>query len=113
MRILTLRGCLKNVANMWRNQYVGWPEEPWQRKLRELEQLDLETATTEQIVAITGDDSWVDLRCCICEKSVNVVIVLHRHSMRINICKKCIQNADAMIMPVEGSHGATLARVEG
>lgn len=97
MRVLTLRGCLKNVANMWRNQYAGSAEEPWQRKLRELERLDLETATPDEIVAITGHDSWVDLRCSVCEKSVNIVIVLQQYSNRINICPQCIKKADQML----------------
>lgn len=97
MRVLTLRGVIRNVANAWRHQYVGWADEPWQRKLRELEALDLDLTTPEQVVAITGNNSWVDMRCGICDVPTDVVIVLRQHSSRVDVCAACIKKADRML----------------
>jgi hypothetical protein len=116
MKIKTKRGVILGVAKRWRRQYEPFekfdntpifpPANPNASKLRpkrqiaeELDKLNLNTATEDQVNEIIGNKSWTRLTCDQCKRDVEAVIRLGDPKANINgtpsfyICPDCIAQA--------------------
>lgn len=104
MKIITQRTIIQGVANRWAEQYCGSEYRLRSGKsvvdvLNELRALDLNTATAQEVAAITGNDSWTRLpRCDECSSDmVSAIIVLGAipdyDSHTAWVCKTCVEKA--------------------
>lgn len=102
MRIVTIRDVIRTVVEKYKEQYgnkldqatlVGVPRDI----LRNLEKLDLETATASNVVAITKNSSWVSLRCINCGKERTEVVAIFYLEDEIHLCESCLQNGLSLL----------------
>jgi hypothetical protein len=69
MKLRTEREEIRKVANRWNSQYAGshWRKDAEKNEIgRRLNAMDAETATADDVAAIIGNDSWIDVRCDEC-----------------------------------------------
>ncbi len=110
MRIITQRNMIRGVVKRWDEQY---PEKSWKGTDKEqihiqLQQLDLEIATADEVNKIIGNTSWTEEACDECGKAVDKVIVFGQEeygSSSIYLCFRCIEKGARMMGAyIFGSH---------
>ena len=84
MEIITQRDLILGIKRAWRNQYPG---QRGNAVTEGLDQLDLETATAQQVNAIIGNESWTGAWCEECNEYVAPAV---RFSSNTVICSDCI-----------------------
>lgn len=99
--IVTERDEIRTVASRWRAQYRHgdgtWVPTMFgdsEKTYTDLIALDLETATPDDIAAVIGNTSWVDMICDACHEEVRAVAlfdVYGEYSFRL--CKACLTQA--------------------
>lgn len=101
-RIITRREIIKGVPARWASSY-GDDTKPLSRGQlagdirRGLEALDLEDATTADIAAVIGNDSWTRLECKICEMDRDEVVSVPReYDGPIAVCRQCADGISGM-----------------
>jgi len=102
MNLITTRSRIKSVVDEWSRTYgKGQYGEDKLIILEKLKLLDLNTTTAENIGCIIGNNSWTEIKCDECGKSVSCVIVLGEEpdyeSATASICKKCLKKANKII----------------
>ena len=104
MDIITTRKMILVVADRWAKQYG--PGRPYHNKermdqLRRLREIDLMTATPEDVGAIISR-SWIDLECHECGQVVDAVIVVGEppdwESATARLCAACVGRAAFLML---------------
>ena len=101
MKLLSERNQVREVARRFRAQYPAGTYGGDRRKRNvaaELEALDTETATAEQVAEIIGNSSWVGASTCHeCGVDTWDAVQLGQEpdyeSSTANICKSCLEKA--------------------
>lgn len=102
MKLITERILILGVADQWEKEQIGSP--PIQSKkdiLDKLREIDLKTATSEDIIKIIGrgvGEGWVEVPMCTeCNQSSDVVIEIGEppfiDSSTVTLCIKCLKEA--------------------
>lgn len=105
MNITTKQWAIDTVAERWARQYTptrilafGENSDDIYRRLKALPS----TATSDDVVRIIGNDSWITLRCDECGRSVDAYVTLgeeqNYESATARICKDCIRKALALFV---------------
>jgi len=110
MNILTERMMIQSVAQRWRDQYSGYKAN-WPVFTRpgltmadvgnELEALDKDTCSREEVLAVTNNDSWLRMQCEECKQVVELLLLLKVGKL----CTSCITKAEKML----ADHNANLS----
>lgn len=113
MEITTQRDLIRGLSKRWRDQYEPFKDDRPPFSVRnghqkllnkkdiadKLDDLDVESATPEDVAAIIGNESWTRLTCDECGKDVDAVLTLGRgkgkggESRTASICQACTQKA--------------------
>jgi len=111
MNLLTQRDLIRGVAKKWRAAYSKYNCDPplfsvrnGISKLRskmeiadELDLLDPETATPEDVALVIGNDSWTRLKCDECKNEVDAVLIVGEkpdyESNTTSLCRCCVEAA--------------------
>ena len=103
MRVITKRDMIREVAKAWRACYGLTPGRPISYGkdraaiLTQLEALDMETCTDEEVIRITGNEAWTEIRCTECDGSVSAVIEIGEEycyeSDKAHLCFECVGKA--------------------
>lgn len=101
MKIITERTQVRDVAKRWRQQYTNSKQDI----AKKLDALDVETATSADVAAIIGDNSWCGLlKCDECEEKVAVAVMVGEEpdyeSATATLCVACVKKA-LQLMGVE------------
>lgn len=104
MKLETMRGQVRSVAQRWRAQYGnasrhGADKQEIQRKL---DALDVETATDADVTAIIGNSSWTGPHeCHECGVTTRAAVELGQppdyESRTATICIDCLHKAVALV----------------
>lgn len=110
MKIITQRQLIRNVANRWREQYFKLDDSlddiPVNGKSKrqiqtELDSLDKEIATAQDINNIIGNGSWTRLRCDECGQEVETVLRVGEEpdyeSQTACLCVSCVHAAQTIV----------------
>lgn len=115
MKLITQRQLIQKVAARWREQYEPFKDESPLFSVRqglqvarskkqiseELDALDGDTATAEQVNEIIGNKSWTRQTCDECRNEVDAVLQVGQEpdyeSSTAHLCKNCV--ADAACCP--------------
>jgi len=109
MTLTTQRDRIRTVAERWRETYEPFtddrPRFSWRtgmvspplntRQIAEqLDALDPETATDEEVNVIIGNDSWTRLTCDECDEDVDAVLTVgeepDHESHTASLCRTCV-----------------------
>jgi hypothetical protein len=103
MKIFTERDLILGVVARWKAQYNPkyYLTNPHMLNkieiLKNLEELDLKTATAQEVNAIIGNDSWITMSCHECGTKTLTVIQVGQEkdyeSATANLCKSCLEKA--------------------
>lgn len=104
MNLLTERDMIRSVARRWRYQYSklhnGMPIHPFKLgMLSDLEALNVETCTADDVKDVIGNYSWTELRCEECGNHVKSVVIIGGSlgSKSIYLCLECVAAAHGLI----------------
>lgn len=96
MKLITERTLIRGVADAWARQYPERSGDEAEIK-RKLISLDKETATSEEIKEIIGNDSWTSITCDECGNSVSLVVQVGQEpdyeSNTAALCADCLTAA--------------------
>lgn len=97
MKLMRERDQVRSVPSRWRAQYRNWPGE-WQECADRLQALDPETASADDVAAITGNRAWAQpLECNECgTKTWDIVRVGEEPDHESNtayMCADCLRAA--------------------
>jgi len=105
MRLIDKRTVIKSVPRRWREQYRDrrWATVTTKHGLdisadaiyRQLQALDLDTCSEQEVIAIVENSSWTTILCEACEKSVEHAILIDGEggTTGVLICPRCIGKA--------------------
>lgn len=128
MKLITQRQLIQKVAARWRQQYEPFKDQTPMfsvragiEKLRskreiseELDALDGDTATAQQVDAIIGNGSWTRMNCDQCKKEVTSVLrvgaELDYESATADLCEECVAQACKVEWPSSTETPATFDR---
>ena len=114
MHITTQRDLIRAVAGRWRDTYAPFTNDKPMFSLHvarpvlrakkviseELDALDPETATADEVNIIIGNESWTRLSCDECGSNVDVILTVGQEpdyeSRTASLCKSCVQKAANM-----------------
>jgi len=95
--VIDKRQQIKTIIERFERQYHHSLNRPLadgktpNQTINELKQLDLNTATEQDIANVIGNKSWTRIPCNLCEKDVDFVIGLEALcDMPYWLCKDCI-----------------------
>lgn len=119
MTITTQRDLIRQVAKRWRKTYEPFEKWPAQKRISrdtpdggvefvskqqvadDLDALDPETATHEDVSGIIGNESWIRLTCDDCLSEVDATIQVGQEpdyeNRTASLCLSCIRYAAAMM----------------
>jgi len=116
MQLITRRELIRNVAAKWREQYEPFKDDgllfgEWNgvriKKTKaqvadELDALDKEKATAEDVAAIIGNASWTRLTCDECGKECETVLRVGQppdyESRTACLCIRCVKDAASLVV---------------
>lgn len=111
MKLTTHRDAIRNVANRWIEQYApftndlplfsfrnGLKSEKTKKQIsEELDALNKETATPQDVASIIGNESWTRLVCNECNKEVDAILTVGEEpdyeSHTADLCMDCVRKA--------------------
>lgn len=96
MRIESVRIKIRTIVKRWNKQYSLNPDPKHNVTGERLASLDLETATSEDISHIVGNNSWTSLpECDECGGKIRVVVRLgfQDDDTHFDICESCLGEA--------------------
>lgn len=103
MKAVYERDLIRGVAERWRLNYEhGGEWKPPKSSLyrfdaraiyNALSALDAETATTADVTAIIGNDSWTKLTCNECRLQVSDVVEFDIDEESFAVCRDCLRKA--------------------
>jgi hypothetical protein len=99
MEKITTRDRILGVANAWKEQYKSEIGCNTDKDIiyKNLQKLNLNTVTVQDIVSTIGNDSWTMLVCDECKEEVETIIQLgdepDYESSTANICIPCLKKA--------------------
>lgn len=101
MQLVTEKQLVLEVVKAWERQYPGHGSGQWSQEVSAaLKQLDLTTATAEDIEAIIGNSSWTAIRCNECNCRVKAAVQLGEDpdydSATAVVCFDCLRKALAL-----------------
>lgn len=101
MKLMTTRSMIQGVAQAWRFQYERFKCGADKMEIADkLDALDKDTATSEDVARIIGNDSWTKLRCDECARYVEAVVQVGEEpeieSHTACLCRECFDNANAL-----------------
>lgn len=106
MKAVYERDLIRGVAERWRLQYEHGGEwkppksSPYRFDARAiynaLSALDAETATTADVAAIIGNDSWTRLLCRECQSLVSEAVEFEVYDETLSVCRDCLRKAVAL-----------------
>jgi len=112
MKVITKRDMIREVAKAWRACYGLTPGRPISYGkdraaiLTQLEALDMETCTEEDVSRITGNELWIRLTCDECGSEVSAVIEIGEEydyeSDKAHLCFQCVAIARDLIKDLRG-----------
>lgn len=102
MNICTIRTQIRNAPSLWDQQYKNFNDPKKIEIGKTLKQLDVETATPEDLEKIIGNSLWAQKQQCEeCGSLSETLIGLGNQdvgtSQQIYVCKPCLKNALKMI----------------
>jgi len=116
MKTITQRQLIQNVANKWRDQYEPFKSDSpifseragiktYKTKKQiadELDALDKETATAQDVAAIIGNESWTRLKCDECGNEPEIVVQVGQEpdyeSHTASLCVPCLKAAAGLVV---------------
>lgn len=109
MRLATVRDLIRALPERYRNQYkssfyrgkgIFGSNKTYDQIQKELDSLDVENTSKNEVDKIMGNESWTRLDCSCCGKSVDKVVVLCSYSRSYNgdfaVCAECLKFANLM-----------------
>lgn len=93
MKQITKRERILEVLTRWQRQYPTGKELITER----LKELDLSTASEQEVKEIIGNGTWTELNCYECEKNVEVGAMFEYGEDSFMLCRKCLKTAIAVI----------------
>lgn len=112
MTITTTRDRIRTVAKRWRETYAGYRGFEADRKGaigKQLDALDVETTTADDVTTVIGNDSWTAVQCDVCGKDTGKVVSMERPPSYVDpdsppepdvvacVCRACLVAALAEI----------------
>lgn len=108
MQLITNRDRIVNIVNRFKTLYnnvlnnESWiPGKTHAELLNELEGLDLNTVSEDQIISILGNDLWVKTLCNVCNTYQKAVISLNDNfdfaETVTYICPTCLKKASNLM----------------
>jgi len=106
MKVLTKRDLIKDIITAWERQFGVEPEKPrWRSVLNQLRQLNLSTASAEEVEGIIGNRTWTRLQCIEChresESAMQLGEDLECEGVAPCICPSCLRGAFSELAEVE------------
>jgi len=101
MEIITKRQVIQGVQERWNRQYSRMrSNHPLINVGPQLESLNLDIVSADDVNKIIGNNSWTALSCDECKKDVEAIIVVGEEpdyeSSTARVCFDCIRKAAAM-----------------
>ncbi len=101
--LITQRMVIRELAKRWRKQYPNGGYHDFKHVQGELDKLDLETVSAQEVNRLIGNDSWTSLTCDACDKEVLAVVQVGQEpdyeSRTASLCAECLGRAvGAMII---------------
>lgn len=101
MIVITERSQIRSLLTRFNLQYAG-DHYHWVPLLRkQIEALDLDTCSKEDVAEILGNSLWTNLKCDECERQVDRVIQVGQEpdyeSSTAFLCVDCVTKAHALI----------------
>lgn len=97
MELITIREKILGVVDCWKEQYPKGLNIRRRKITEQLSQLDLNTASAEDVNEIIGNDSWTSTYCDECQKPCGAAVMLGEHidyeSPVVLICLECLKKA--------------------
>ena len=101
MKLISIRSQIKEVADRWKESYLGhtWMGQNKKEIFDKLKKLDPETATKEDVASIVGNYSWAkEKQCYECGEYFETVIELgetppNYESYTTYLCLGCVKKA--------------------
>lgn len=101
---LTQRDVIKGVLDRWVDQYpnmeyVFHDGRSVAAIKKQLESLDTDTCTIEDVDAIIGNSSWTELKCDSCDKPQTIMVMFDGGDYGrpdTGICEKCLTKANKL-----------------
>lgn len=98
MKSLNERNQVLDVVKNWTRQYGNSKDDKFTATGERLKELDLQTATADDVAAIIGNTSWVRPNSCDeCDKETWDIVRLgeepYYNSSTAHICLDCLQQA--------------------
>jgi len=99
MNLTTKREIIRRVPAHWRQTYT--PFQKWDdskgKIAKELDRINVETATEDDIERIIGNRSWTRMTCDECKKEVDALIQVGEppdyESRTAQLCPECVRAA--------------------
>jgi hypothetical protein len=100
MKLVTKRDLIQNIVRSWEAQFGVDPEKPRLRAILEkLRELDLSTATEDDIEAIIGNRTWTQLQCVECKHETDEAVQFGAESdtdgQPFYLCPDCLKAASS------------------
>ena len=96
MKLITERDLIRNVLDSWCAQYPEKIGENYQI-MKKLMDLNRETATSEEVNAIIGNETWTSINCDQCGKYVSLAVIVGQEpdvdSNTVIVCDRCLNYA--------------------
>lgn len=97
MQLVTKRDLIRGIVQTWESRFGKNPERPLVRStLIHLRQLDLSTATEEDLEAVIGNSSWTRITCCECGSDCDAAVQVGPDTPEVDpiyLCRSCLNQA--------------------
>ena len=100
MKILTVQELANTAKDRWRRQYFydgTWKHGSDKKTVYENLASLGENPTPSQINEVIGNNSWARLKCSVCNKEVDTVVVFSSYDSSFYLCKKCLNKSTRLI----------------
>ena len=103
MKILTVQELANTAKDCWKRQYFydgSWKHGSDKKTVYENLVSLGETPIPSQINEVIGNNSWTMLKCSVCNKEVDTVVVFSIDDSSFYLCKKCLNKSTRLIKGV-------------
>ena len=101
MKLITQRDLIRGVADKWRKQYDPSSEAAVINKWKQLDALDKDPASVDDVARIIGNKSWTRITCHECKNDVSEAVEVGEppdyESNTAVICRSCMTKAVTLL----------------
>lgn len=99
--LITERDMIRSVAERWRGQYAGDLRGRFGKTARQLDALDVEHASADDVATIIGNRSWTEVACDGCGDKATTAVQVGAEpdyeSSTAVLCPTCLRKAVALL----------------